>query len=206
MMIDPLLQKNGAAMSHEHHSIRSMLGMITEPNQTACLRLLEDNLGLFRMTPGSSYNHQAWPNGYLDHVSEAMNIGVILYQTLNALRPLPFSLSDLLLILFLHDVEKPWKYEIDESGNRRYRGDMRTKVEHQQFRVEKFRSYGIVLDVEQMNGLEFAEGEVHDHSNQHRAMGPLAAVAHMCDVASARLWFERPSENDPWNGASRASE
>ena len=35
-----------------------------------------------------------------------MNIAVVLYERLNSIRPLPFSLSDLLLVVYLHDVEK----------------------------------------------------------------------------------------------------
>jgi hypothetical protein len=39
-----------------------------------------------------------------------MNIAIELYKNLGSHRPLPFSLSDVLLILYLHDLEKPWKY------------------------------------------------------------------------------------------------
>jgi hypothetical protein len=32
-------------------------------------------------------------------------------------------------------------------------------------------------------------------------------MAHLCDVASARLWFDHPAAvNDPWTGATRCAE
>ena len=39
-----------------------------------------------------------------------MNYACFLYDKMSELRPLPFLLSDALLVLFLHDIEKPVKY------------------------------------------------------------------------------------------------
>ncbi|MCU0687543.1 MAG: hypothetical protein MUF34_35755 [Polyangiaceae bacterium] len=59
---------------------------------------------------GSTNNHQAWRGGDLDHVAEVMNIAVVLFEQLSKKRPLPFSLSDILLVVVLHDIEKPWPF------------------------------------------------------------------------------------------------
>jgi predicted RNA-binding Zn-ribbon protein involved in translation (DUF1610 family) len=53
--------------------------------------------------------------------------------------------------------------------------------------------------------MRYVEGEFDDYSNQQRAMWPLAAFCHSCDVLSARLWPEYPRPNDPWQGAARLS-
>lgn len=186
-------------------TIDEMVARIDEPNRGACARLLGENRALFAVVQGSTHNHQAWPGGYLDHVVEIMNIAVVLYARLGALRPLPFSESDLLLVVFLHDVEKPWKYEL-AGGQLRHRAELTGKEAHQRFRMAKLAEYGIALTAEHENGLRYAEGELGDYSNQRRVMGPLAALAHMCDVASARLWFDHPAvSGDPWAGASRAA-
>jgi len=84
--------------------------MLDEPNRTACARLLADHRTLFATVQGSTHNHQTWPGGYLDHVTDAMNIAVVLYAQLSELRPLPSSLSDLLLVVYLHDLEKWFDY------------------------------------------------------------------------------------------------
>ena len=187
-----------------YRSVADLLTLIEPPNGPACARLFSENLSLFRSMQGSTNNHQAWPGGYLDHVTEIMNVAVLLYERLSEARPLPFSLSDLLLVVYLHDIEKPWKYELGVDGELHHRPGMDTKADHQAFRMRKLVEYGIVLTPEQENGLRYAEGEIDDYSPRRRAMGPLAAVAHMCDVASARLWYDNPlTADDPWTGARR---
>jgi hypothetical protein len=191
-------------MLPSYHTVDEMIAMIDEPNRSACARILTEHRRLFQTVQGATRNHQGWRGGYFDHVQEIMNIAVLLYRRLNEVRPLPFSLSDLLLVVYLHDLEKPWKYELGEDGELRHKANMATKADHQRFRMEKLAEYGVVLTAEQENGMKYAEGELGDYTNLRRVMGPLAAVAHMCDVASARLWFDHPmEERDPWPGAGR---
>lgn len=189
-----------------YESVESLVARIDEPNRSACARIVADNRALFATVQGSTNNHQAWRGGYIDHVSEIMNIACVLYERFVALRPLPFSLSDLLLVVFLHDIEKPWKYELGADGQLHHKAGMQGKEAHQKFRMEMLARYGVTLTAEQENGLRYAEGELADYTNKQRRMGPLAAMAHMCDVASARLWFDHPAAaDDPWLGARRAA-
>lgn len=191
-------------MKPSYYTIEQMLEMIDEPNRMACQRILMDNRKLFQTVQGSTNNHQNWPGGYFDHVQEIMNIAVVLYERLNSVRSLPFSLSDLLLVVYLHDVEKPWKYELREDGQLHHKATMQNKEDHQRFRMAKLAEYGVAFTPEQENGMRYAEGELSDYTNRRRVMRPLACVAHMCDVCSARLWFAHPLEqNDPWPGARR---
>jgi len=191
-------------MKPNYYTVEQMLEMIDEPNRSACTRILTNNRKLFQTVQGSTNNHQNWPGGYFDHVQEIMNIAIALYERLNSIRPLTFSLSDLLLVVYLHDVEKPWKYELRDDGQLHHKATMQNKEDHQRFRMAKLTEYGVVFTPEQENGMKYAEGELNDYSNRRRVMGPLACVAHMCDVCSARLWFAHPmEEKDPWPGAGR---
>lgn len=186
--------------------VDALVALVDEPNRSACARILADHRALFETVPGSTHNHQAWPGGYLDHVQEIMNIAVVLYDRMSELRPLPFSKSDLLLVVFLHDLEKPWKYELGEDGHLRHKEGLASKEAHQKFRMQKLAEYGVALTPEHENGLKYVEGELSDYTNRERKMHPLAALAHMCDVASARLWFDHPAEqDDPWAGAHRTT-
>jgi len=191
---------------NQYVPINDLIQLITEPNRTAIRKILADNRELFGTVQGSTHNHQAWPGGYLDHVTEVMNIAVVLFKALDAKRPLPFSISDILLVVFLHDIEKPWKYELGEDGHLRHKATMLTKLDHQRFRMEKLAEYGVLLSDDHENGLKYAEGELDDYSSRERKMRPLAALAHLCDVTSARLWFDHPAPaDDPWEGARRTS-
>lgn len=191
-------------MKPKYFTVEQMLEMIDEPNRSGVIKILDENRKLFQTVQGSTNNHQNWPGGYFDHVQEIMNIAILLYEKLSTARPLPFSLSDLLLIVYLHDLEKPWKYELHEDGQLYHKASMQKKEDHQHFRMKKLTEYGIKLTPEQENGLKYAEGELNDYTNRKRMMGPLACVVHMSDVCSARLWFDHPMEhNDPWDGARR---
>lgn len=176
--------------------------MIDEPNRTICLQIFEDNRVLFQSVQGSSHNHQAWRGGYFDHIQDVMNIGSVLYGQLNLIRLLPFTLSDVLLVLFLHDIEKPWKYEIVD-GTLQIKPEFADKGNQHEFRNRKLEEYGIKLTLDQENGMTYVEGEYKDYSPNQRVMNPLATLCHLADVTSARIWFNHPSHNDSWKGANR---
>ncbi len=181
-----------------------MIGMIDEPYRSSCSKILKDNRRLFQTVQGATNNHQAWLGGYFDHVQEIMNIVIVLYSNLNALRPLSFSLSDALLVVFLHDIEKPWKYKIGSEGGLEHIESLNSKEACHEFRAKKLTEYRISLTPEQANALRYVEGEFNDYSNKRRVMGPLAALCHLADVTSARIWFDYPMQKgDPWLGAGR---
>jgi hypothetical protein len=191
-------------MSARYLALEELLGRVDEPYQSAFRRLLAEHRDAFGVARGSSHNHQAWAGGYLDHVREAMNLAVVLHETLAPLRPLPFSLSDALVVLFVHDLEKPWAYEEGAAGYRRRPG-FSAKDDAHAFRLAKLAQVGIVLPTALERAVRFVEGEGDQYTNQARGMSPLAAFCHLCDVASARLWHDHPlARDDPWAGARRS--
>ncbi len=185
--------------------IEENLSLIEEPNRSICLNILSDNRPLFEKVRGSTHNHQTWEGGYIDHVTDGMNYGRHLYAFDEAFgRPLPFSLSDALLVFFLHDLEKPWRIVVSEDGTVSNRTGLETKVQFKEFRERKLREYGLVLTPDQHNGLTYVEGELHDYSSKHRVMNELAAFCHKIDNWSARGWPDHPkAEDDEWTGAGR---
>lgn len=190
-------------MPTPYYTLEQMLEMIDEPNRTACKNILNDNLELFKTVQGSAYNHHTWVGGYYDHIMDVMNIAIVLYERLNSLRPLPFSLSDLLLVLYLHDIEKPWRYDLID-GKLYNKESMKDREMQNNFRIQKLKEYGIKLTSEHENGIKYTEGEGKDYSMNGRVMNELACLAHMSDVCSARLWFDHPDEtDDTWVGANR---
>jgi hypothetical protein len=185
--------------------IESLLDMIEGENGDACKRIYSDFKDEFGAAPGSSHNHQAWPGGYIDHVTDAMNVGLSVYELYNEQRPLPFTASDVLLIVYLHDLEKPFKYTFSDTYVSEKREQFPDKNAGEVFKRELIERYGIQLNEMQDNALEFVEG-IRDHKYQRgkRVMGELAVVCHIADLTSARLWYNHPlAEDDTWSGSAR---
>jgi hypothetical protein len=93
-------------MQH-YFSLSQLLEFCTKRNYDIFVGILAE-LHIIGNAPGSTKNHQAWEGGYIDHITEVMNIAHWLYTS--SPRPLPFGLADALEVLFLHDLEKPWKF------------------------------------------------------------------------------------------------
>src|SRR5688500_3541050 len=188
-------------MSHPYLTFDQLLQRVDEPYRSAFRRLLTEDGELFKSARGSSHNHQAWAGGYADHVREVMNTAVVLYDALARLRPLQFTLSDALVVLFVHDLEKPWAYE-EAGGTWRRREGLKENAHP--FRLARLAEVGVTLPERLECAVYFVEGEGGHYSNRARAMSPLAALCHMFDVASARVRHHVPLEgDDPWEGARR---
>ena len=187
-----------------YRSLDQLLDLVDPPQRDGCRALLASHAAAIAAAPGSSHNHQAWPGGYLDHVQEAMNVAVVLYAALAAHRPLEHSLSDALVVVFLHDLEKPWAYELDATGTKVRKPALADKDGQQAFRIATATASGLALTEGQIDAMRFVEGELGHYSNKRRTMSPLAAFGHLCDVTSARIWFDHPKpDGDRWDGARR---
>jgi hypothetical protein len=155
-----------------------------------CTTFVAENEAAFLSAPGSGHNHQFWVGGYADHLDELCAIASVTYEAWSSLRPLPFSLEDALLVLFLHDVEKCFK-RLSPDTPRHARYEAASGDQHRlQDMVAK--GYEIALSTEQENALIYVHGELDGYSKTERVMSPLAAFVHACDYWSARGWHDQP--------------
>ncbi len=177
-------------MKKRYYNLEEMINMIDNPNKNLCKKIYQDNKEIFEKTKGSKIKHQAWKGGYLDHIVEVMNISIKLYNELNKFRKLPFSLSDSLLVLYLHDLEKPWKYS-DNITKKQELKKFKDKIKFIEYKVKEYR---FKLTKEQWNGLKYIHGEGEKHNPNKRIQSPLAAFVNSCDNISARIWFDYPKK------------
>jgi hypothetical protein len=163
-------------------------------------RMFFESKGAFAQAAGSSHNHQAWEGGYMAHVLEVMNIACQQFAWMSRARKLPFTRSEALQVLFLHDIEKPWKYGhgpgayyVGDAGGLEFRNlPTKTKEERKAFRAAAIKHYEISLTPEQENALEYVEGVPDSkYTPGERTMGELAAFCHSCDILSARMWHDK---------------
>lgn len=154
---------------------------------------------------GSQHNHQAWQGGYIDHVVETMNIARVLYDTMYTMRPLEFSLSDTMIVLFLHDIEKMFPERITVKAFEL--GIIRSAAKSI-VRQDILEEENLVTWLTSAQYLAIKNIEVErDYSNTQRGMNPLAAFCHICDSTSARIWFDRPLPvHEKWGWRTSAYE
>lgn len=193
-------------MSLQYYSLEELIGLIDKPNGSICLQIIQDSRELFMSAPGSTHNHQAWPGGYWDHITDAMNICVQLYAFLKETGRLvflsvmeQFELSDALLVLYLHDIEKPWRTNYVD-GKLEVVPELKTKVARTSFQAAKLAEYNLELTPNHLNALRYVEGiRDSDYAAGKRIMWPLGALCHCCDILSARAFYDFPfAQGDPW--------
>jgi hypothetical protein len=168
-----------------YQPLNHLLNLISEPNRTACLNLFADNKSRFEEAPGALTKHQAWPGGYLGHLEETMNFGFNLFNMMNCFRELNFNLSDVMLVLFLHDLEKPFRYIEPKI-------EFHSDEEKELFIENMIEKYNIILDENHKNALKYIHSEGKDFSRTERVQKPLATFVHVCDTVSARIWYDYP--------------
>lgn len=162
-----------------YYNLVQLVAMIDDPKPYQ--QIINDHMHEMGKAQGSRHNHQSWPGGYVDHVTETMNIAVWLYWT--SPRPFPFTLSQALEIMFLHDIEKVFAEDLKAQG--KY-----SKADRKAFRADFIKAYGIKLTDSMENALKYVEGVPDsDYKPTERTMGELAAFCHCCDILSARLWW-----------------
>lgn len=172
--------------------VQTFLRLLDEQNQAAATAFWEDLEKHLPDAPGSTASHQAWAGGYRDHVQEVMNVAATLHLQLNKVRPLEFTLESALLVLFLHDCEKPFKQATDVQLKYFPWIKKRPSKSDKVFQKQLIAHYGFSLSDDEWNALCYVEGENEDYVHGKRVQGPLAAFCHCCDVVSARIWYDYP--------------
>ena len=175
-------------MTDTYLNLHQLLSLIDEPNRAACLSLWNENKDRFQKAPGSLTKHQAWPGGYVGHLEEVMNFGYKLFNQMDSMRKLDFTLSDIMLVLFLHDLEKPFRYVEPKT-------EFESHEKKEYFIQNMIETYSITLSDNHKNALKYIHGEGEEYSRTERIQKPLAAFVHICDVASARIWFDYPKNS-----------
>ena len=159
------------------------LELIDIENRNQCIEFYDFIQLNCSKAKGSSHNHQCWDGGYFGHLDDIFKYAIGLYKLLSKDRELDFSLSDALLVLFLHDIEKPIKYSLLKGQF----GDNDEDVKNNLINKFKFE-----LSEQHLIALKYIHGEGDDYRKDKRVMNPLGAFCHCCDVISARIFFDYP--------------
>jgi len=142
----------------------------------------KQNIAAFDRAQGSGHNHQAWPGGYRDHLTQCLQIAGSLYDLLcSRYGHLPFGFDSVVVAVYLHDWEKQEKYGNPDGG----KGSEIDK--HVFLNCTLPGQFGFELTEEELEAVRFAHGEGGEYRKDGRAMGRLAGFVHSVDVLSARV-------------------
>ena len=167
--------------------IISYLHQLEEQYQNPCIQLHNFFLEYCADAKWSSHNHQTRSGGYFDHIREILFYAHMLYPLYNKIQKLPFSLADAYLVLFLHDIEKPIKYTKNKDPQvLQLQGENNDAI-----RQNILQKFNIPLEEKHRHALKYIHGEGDDYSSTHRVMSPLGAFCHICDITSARIFFDK---------------
>lgn len=165
-------------------------------------QILDDHQSTFDFARGSLYKHQAWQGGYLQHVSDCIQLANYMYDyrhnyygETKDLWPISFSWASVVLVLFLHNIEKPFM-QMHMSLDSHM--PVWNKTQRVMFRGELIAKYDLKLTHEEIQALLYVEGEGADYNPEKRIMNELGALCHAADTLSSRLWYDRnkPTRNE----------
>ena len=165
----------------EIKEIDCYLGLIRGQNGIACRKMFAKYKSVFEKAPGSKVKHQAWEGGYVQHLCQTMALAEFLYEPIKNVGGVDFELSDAIMILFLHDLEKPFKYVLGKVFH--------NDAEKSDFIKTMANDFNISLSEKHLNALKYIHGEGDDYSPTVNVQWPLSAFVHVCDVTSARIWY-----------------
>lgn len=180
--------------------VRPTLQALAGTRAEGLLKFHDDHAKEILVAKGSSHNHQVWSGGYHDHLVHCFILAQDLYRLLRERvgsgphpvqyiggvytdDPLTFSLESAIVVLYLHDIEKIFKYGLWPN---RY-SDRLKKSKDAWYLGILPEKYGVWLSEQELNALQYIHGEGDDYSGEHRVMGPLAGFCHAIDVLSARV-------------------
>ena len=143
----------------------------------------------FREMPASVKFHHSYRGGLYDHTKEVLEIALRLYDAFKD--NLNLNRDDVILIAFVHDLDKIDKYvknkkRFGRNSHEFVWNETRTDTNDAAEVVNTLGKYSIHLDSNQLNALTFTHG---GWSVDRGKMGHLATLIHCADIFS--LTFER---------------
>jgi hypothetical protein len=105
-----------------------------EQLRTAVINFHQKHEQVMKEMPASTNYHHRYPGGYWDHVAEVCNNAVCMMQNLAMISDLEFTLDDVIVTAYFHDVDKAfYRYELDtekpSSGQLKYAQDLNIAIE-----------------------------------------------------------------------------
>jgi len=154
--------------------IRKYIEKYGGKNKDTLLQFHDSNVKYMHEASASTYSHHWWIGGYYDHVLECLVLAEKMYN-LFSYREFPFDFSSVLLVLYVHDLDKIGALEEDKE-------------------IESVFNDKIKFTAEEYNALDYIDGEGKELSTSERIVGRLGAFCGAVHLLSTRLWYDFPNK------------
>jgi hypothetical protein len=179
----------------------NLLNQISDPGLREKLltmhRALQKDICFY---PAAIYHHHAWEGGYGDHVAQVMAMGLKLYDLMPPEAQAQFSRDDVLLVAYVHDLDKLLRYQKTESDWKLKQGkvweirnglpgyDEAPKV------IAMCAQHGILLEDKHLEAICHHHGgfSLSTMAGQQTEMTVFSTLIHSADMFSAHVWGARP--------------
>lgn len=190
----------------KNDKLRPLLERLIGTRAVGLLKFHDDHFKEILVAKGSSNNHQYWSGGYHEHLLQCFTLAQDLYpllqfrsngpQTLDMQGapsgPHPdkgwfdFTLENAIVVLYLHDIEKIFKYGLPQTLNpNRYSERVRLCKDAWYLGILPHK-YDVWLEEKELNALQYIHSEGDEYRSDKRVMNRLAGFCHAIDVLSAR--------------------
>ena len=179
----------------ENNSIRSYLEKYVNDNlKEKVLKLYDDIADDMQFFPASVKFHHNELGGLYRHTLEVIENGLKIYKTFEKeFKKKLVTESDIVLVCFIHDLEKLTKYnkskkynsEVFQPNVYEFEIDYNKIDCHDSAKVVNICSkYGIILTDKQLNALSYHHG---GYTKDGGKLQSLATLVHMADLLSANI-------------------
>jgi hypothetical protein len=173
---------------------------MTEPLRSV-IQLTHDSLkDRIYSQPAAVDKHHWWPAGWSDHTAQVMDISNKLWKDI--LEKTPFiSQDDVLLVAFVHDLDKLWRYRpttnkklLDKGRTFEYNDDLVPYTDTSKTVAECYKR-GIHLEDRHLEAIDHHHGGwSFDISSVYapygRNMTSLSTILHCADMMSSKIYGE----------------
>ena len=167
------------------------------------LKLYNDIKNSLQTMPAAIRHHHSEFGGLYRHILEVIKISVCLFENFkNSLQKRNIEKSDVILVSFIHDLEKVNKYKLNKNYDpslKYTKGYKETEFginydiisTNDTAKVTQIcAKYGIILSDNHINAITYHHGGWSVDA-QYATLHPLAAILHSADLISSTLFKEK---------------
>ena len=146
----------------------------------------------FTSAPAAVKYHHNWGGGLYTHTEQVMNIAVNLFDEWK--EKLTVKLDDIIIVSFIHDLDKMYKYKLRPLSERKenepfytYKYKEKATYPPEMDVIRILAEHGISLSRQQTEALAWHHGGWSSAAKTYKSNSQLAAIIHIADLFSAKV-------------------